>query len=233
MITSHIMIPAFFKRNHSLQYYENNSTLIEIATYNFDLGLDVGELINVSNISFIEEDYTFEVRVKSKSKILIGEKENSTLRIEYIVDLVKEEDKEKSFVSSDTDLFLMALVELADKSLLDTNITLFVQGIVVSGKLISEYTYFLGILHETHEKNSLYPDLGDTNKFLGRYMTNYSYRQKSLNHEFIYLEQAKVSFSNSVLLSPNYDGYWRGRLSRIDGFLVENLKNYNLSEYDL
>jgi len=97
MITSLVMMPAFFNKDTLGLLVEDISNLIQIAKYDFDLGLEVGEIIHISNLKDFKENYTFEARVRSKSKILKGEVKTSndcrsTLTMEYIVDIVKEED---------------------------------------------------------------------------------------------------------------------------------------------
>jgi hypothetical protein len=90
-------MPAFFNKDPLGLLVEDISNLIQIAKYDFDLDLEVGEIIHISNLRFFRENYTFEARVRSKSKILKEEVTTpndyrSTLTMEYIVDIVKEED---------------------------------------------------------------------------------------------------------------------------------------------
>src|SRR4028118_90631 len=105
MIKSLVVMPAFFKKDYLGLLVEDSSSLIKIAEYNFDLALEVDETIYLKNFSF-KRNYTFEARVRSKLKILKAEVMASpndavmatpnddmyTLIMEYIVEIVKEED---------------------------------------------------------------------------------------------------------------------------------------------
>lgn len=99
MITSLVMM-SVFKENSINQGVEDNSTLISLARCGFDLGFEVGEIIKINNIVYLENGYTFDVRVRSKVKVLTQEKIQSydseifSLRIEYIVEIVNPEDLE-------------------------------------------------------------------------------------------------------------------------------------------
>jgi hypothetical protein len=99
MITSLVAMPAFFNKDSLGLLVEDPSNLMKIAKYNFDLGLEVGEIIHISNLGFLERNYTFEARVIRKLKILKEEvvatpddDNKYTLTMEYVVEIVREED---------------------------------------------------------------------------------------------------------------------------------------------
>ncbi|WP_333253315.1 hypothetical protein [Microcoleus sp. S13_C5] len=236
MITSHIMMPTF-RKDSLFQSVEDSFTLTEVARYDFDLGLEVGELIKISNITSLslELDYIVEARVKNKSKILKEEriivdeveKAKFIVRIEYVVEFENKKDldtsytgQEKSFLSSDSDLFLMELVELAYQDSITIPITLFVQGIVVKGWLSNENWYFVNIRKHIKKAISIYPTDESRVKFLDSFREG----RKLRNQEFIYLSSAEIQFGNSRTRTTDW-GFWRGRLSHVDGFLLGHVTN--------
>ncbi|MEG3987423.1 hypothetical protein QUA13_09710 [Microcoleus sp. S28C3] len=203
------------------------------------MGLNVGELIKISNLTYSELEKSVEVIVKSKSKVLKEEmvSVNETkfiIGIEYIVE-PSFNGKEKSLISSDTDLFLMELVELAERHSISTYITLFVQGTVISGYLISEDSFFRLMKHILIDTVSIYPTLESIEKLLDtfRYFKNKHYHRQEqkevIDREFIYLTSPTIIFGNSVI-GTTTSGLWRGRLSRIDGFVLGDSKDNNLCE---
>lgn len=238
MITSHIMMSTF-RRNSLFQSVEDSFTLTEVARYDFDLGLDVGDLIKISNLTSLslELDYIVEGRVKNKSKIIKEERVRVdeveevkfTVRVEYVVEFENKSDKnpdfpveEKSFASSDSDWFLSTLVELAYKDSITIPITLFVQGVVVKGNLSNEHRYFIDIKNKI--KKAVYGEPTDesTIKFLNLFKEG----KKPINREFIYLSSAEIQFGEYTTKTTDW-GVWRGRLSHVDGFLLGELRYEN------
>jgi hypothetical protein len=141
--------------------------------------------------------------------------------------------EQKSSVSSDSDLLLRSLVQLADVRSEKMSITLFVQGSIVSGLLIGEKAYFEAL---NNALNAFNPDGSDKDKevirtFLAPFQslsTNLPDNQQEQSQwrdiEFIHLKDAKF-YSGDSLVTQDKGSYWRGRLSRIDGFWLGNLSS--------
>lgn len=230
MITSRLMM-FIFRKIHPFpkpEFY-----LTELITYDFDLDLNIGELIKLSNIytDYLEIDRPVEARVVSKSKILTG----SDWIFEYVVRLENYDAVNESFtvtdktlVSSDSDVFLMTLVELADKYLFKTTITILVKGTIIEGHLISEDAYFEGIKQKISNNHIGMPNSTRTGEFLQTFKTSkhrnddFKERKDWINREYIHLESARIHFGESPLTLRN-EPYWRGRLSSIDGYWLESL----------
>lgn len=151
--------------------------------------------------------------------------------------------QQKSSVSSDSDLLLMSLIDLletfdkasSNEVLSKLSITLFVQGSIVSGFLIGEKHYFEALNNESNNTFSSGSDEGK--KAMGAFLAPFQSFSTALpdnqgeqnafkDREFIYLKDAKFLSGNS--LNPHNKGvYWRGRLSRVDGFFIGNLSPGN------
>ncbi|MEG4350723.1 hypothetical protein QUA74_13345 [Microcoleus sp. LAD1_D3] len=82
-------------------FKENSNDIcsfIPLCRFSFDLGLEVGEVIQISNLSFLEKGYIFNVKVVNKLKTIEQQAietyhdEEFTFNVEYFVDVEKEED---------------------------------------------------------------------------------------------------------------------------------------------
>ena len=148
--------------------------------------------------------------------------------------------QEKDNTPANSDILLMSLVELAE----DTEefsgklgITLFVQGTIVTGLLINEKNYFEALSNVLNDNISRTVEGKEAfKKFLAPFHTaskissNNQDEESELNNqneesklkdiEFIHLTDAKFCVGN--ILTPIDKGvYWRGLLSRVDGFFIE------------
>lgn len=141
--------------------------------------------------------------------------------------------KEKIQLSSDADVLLMLLIDVAEgvvgKATL--NITLFVQGLIVTGVLIGEKAYFEGIYNEMNVfvSDSEQEREKDAQTFFAHYQSlslklsgNQGEESQLKNFEYIHLKNAQFYAGNS-LIPTNKKPYWRGNLSRVDGFCLGNL----------
>lgn len=134
----------------------------------------------------------------------------------------------------------MELVELAERRSISTYITLFVQGTVISGYLSNEDYYFSESEHSIQDTVSMYPTFESIENFLDtfRYFKNKYNNQEQkevIDREFIYLSYPKIRFGNTVIGTGGRN-HWRGRLSRIDGFVLGNSKTdtlYELAEWEI
>lgn len=80
-----------FRSDSLSQHVEDSFTVTEVARYDFDLGLNVGESIKISNLTSLDIYHNVEVTVKSKSKILKEERVSVSETkfipgVEYIVE---------------------------------------------------------------------------------------------------------------------------------------------------
>jgi hypothetical protein len=127
------------------------------------------------------------------------------------------------------DLLLTLLVQMVDKKPpFDIGITLFVQGSIVTGLLIGEDVYFEGLSNDMPD--SFTEDFQKLFTLIQSWDTNSPGNQEEQNQlrniEFIHLKNAKFFLGNSLV--PNNKGtYWRGRLSRVDGFSLGQLSSNN------
>ena len=139
--------------------------------------------------------------------------------------------KEKGLVLLDSDVFLMTLVHFANHASLKVGITLFIQGTVISGILIGEKAYFEGISNELKATDLFASDAGDDaiDTFINSFQppTSSSDIEKEnppLNAQFIHLKNPRIQSGDSFI-SINREVFWRGRLSRIDGFFLGYSQN--------
>ncbi|MEG4496643.1 gas vesicle accessory protein GvpU [Microcoleus sp. F10-C6] len=140
--------------------------------------------------------------------------------------------QEKDKTPANSDLLLMSLVELAEEFSEKLSVTLFVQGSIITGLLIGEKPYLEALNDELNATTSGSAEGKEAFKaFLAPFHTlskNSSDNQEEQSQlkdiEFIHLKNAK--FCNGSSLTPQNKGvYWRGLLSRIDGFFLGNLSS--------
>ncbi len=132
------------------------------------------------------------------------------------------------------DLFLNSLIKYINTAPVEMNIklgiTLCVQGSIITGLLISEKAYFEGL---SNEINAFHPFKEDFERLLAPFQVlgtslpgNQGEQNKLTDIEFIHLKNAKFFLGTSLV--PNNKGtYWRGRLSRVDGFSLGQLSSNN------
>ena len=120
----------------------------------------------------------------------------------------------------------MNLVELVNIASLEISITLFVQGAIITGMLIGEKPYFEALNNEL-KSTGFVPDEA-INTFIQKFnfsstnsSDNLEEQDQPINREFIHIKNANF-FSSSSFVSATRELYWRGRLSRIDGFFLGN-----------
>ncbi|MEG5058781.1 hypothetical protein QUB60_12040 [Microcoleus sp. A2-C5] len=140
--------------------------------------------------------------------------------------------EEKIQISSHSDVLLILLINIADDFVgkVNINITLFVQGLIVSGVLIGEKPYFEGLYNVV---NSSFSSFEEREKEVEAFLTNYkslcaklSGNQKEQNQlrniEYIHLKDVHF-YSGNTTIPNNSSPYWRGDLNRVDGFCLRNL----------
>jgi hypothetical protein len=152
--------------------------------------------------------------------------------------------EEKIQISSDSDKLLIYLIDTADKfaGQVDIDITLSVQGLTVSGVLISEKLYFDGIYNDlklsvsssdTLEKEAQI-FLENYQSFAAKLSGDLEVKSQLKNIEYIHLKNLAFyngncltpKNANNLLIPNNKGGYWRGNLNRVDGFCIGNLTEH-------
>ena len=136
--------------------------------------------------------------------------------------------KDEGMVLVNPDVLLTLLVTIVNQQSWEIGITLFVQGSIISGLLIGENMYFEGLSNEIPEPfTEGFQALFTLVKSLNTNSPGNQEEQRELkNIEFIHLKDAKFYSGNSLV--PNNRGvYWRGRLSRVDGFYLGQLSSNN------
>jgi len=116
----------------------------------------------------------------------------------------------QSHVKPDSDKLLKELIQYVNKTLYEINITIFVQGIVISGMLIPEIEYIDIVSGQYIELSEEVVDIF------------WSSRDDSIEDDYIHLKNA-IFHSDVTPITINNKVYWRGRLSSIDGFVVGEL----------
>jgi hypothetical protein len=117
---------------------------------------------------------------------------------------------EQSHVKSDSDKLLKELIQYVNKTLYEINITIFVQGIVISGILIPDIEY-IDIVSGQY--------IGLSEDLVSIF---WSSRDDLMKDDYIHLKNATFH-SDVTPITINSKVYWRGRLSSIDGFVVGKL----------
>jgi hypothetical protein len=133
--------------------------------------------------------------------------------------------EEERIVLLNLDLFLNSVVKCVNTAPVERritlDITLCVQGSLVSGLLIGEKAYFKGLSNDIKASGSFKKDFQE---FLAQFLTsgtnspdNQGEPDKLKDIEFIHLKNAQF-YSGNSFTPPQKKVYWRGRLSCIDGF---------------
>ena len=117
---------------------------------------------------------------------------------------------EQSHVKSDSDRLLKELTKYVNETHYEINITIFVQGVVISGMLITEIEYIDTVSGQY---------IGLSEEVLDIF---WSSRDDSIKDDYIHLKNA-IFHSAVSPITINNKVYWRGRLSSIDGFVVGEL----------
>lgn len=118
---------------------------------------------------------------------------------------------EQSHVKSDSDWLLKQLTQYINRTLFnEISITIFVQGIVISGILITDAEYIDTVSGEF---------IGVSEELVDIF---WSSRDDSIRDDYIHLKNATFH-SDVTPMTINSKVYWRGRLSSIDGFVVGKL----------
>lgn len=120
------------------------------------------------------------------------------------------------------DWFLGHFVSMANDSGVSVGITLFVNGLIVSGATISGADYFkaigdqvrgaIGVSEEESEGNLFQPYIDD-------YTRDREEDEAPLTLTYVHLKDAQV-WAPGQPMAPKGGMFWRGRLSSVDGFTL-------------
>ncbi len=127
------------------------------------------------------------------------------------------------------DYFLQGLVSIVDQNnFTSIGVILHVGGLIISGKLVSEQSYFKGISIEMVSEN-LHEHLRDDFREAFQKLAHAAHEldnseassgpNKSLP-EFIHLKDAKMYPDSKEPIPDNKGILWRGRISAVDGFSI-------------
>ena len=124
-----------------------------------------------------------------------------------------------------TDWFLQELVDITNRTGVGVGVTLFVEGMLVTGSLVSGKAYFEGLAALPLE-NRNYPELAEAYKklFASTAEGLETPDDDSRPATFVHLQDARVVTANGNL--PTTSGmWWRGRISAVSGFWLGALKS--------
>jgi hypothetical protein len=138
------------------------------------------------------------------------------------VEGAEQTDKYAGIDYSDPDWYLQMLIESVNGTDLKFPITLYVNGIVLTGNLVSGHLYFAGLAEQLTTffgedwehtpatvKNLTFPG--------GRYLKDKE-SDDSPPAYFVHLEEAKVMSPGQQPMPTHTGTWWRGRVSEVSGF---------------
>lgn len=118
------------------------------------------------------------------------------------------------------DWFLAMLVGFANEYQTAQSITLFVEGAVVTGKLIGGREYFTRLAETMAGTPDLFAKISDA-----FYPAGEDTEKPDVRLSFIHLKDARV-YQSGVQLPQNYKGLvWRGRLEAVSGFTIGEMES--------
>ena len=125
------------------------------------------------------------------------------------------------------DHLLETFVMYANYNIFEVGITLFVNGLIVTGSLISGKKYYEGLTEQIGTFNDnlaglLMEQANEIYKTYDAAETDIEADYSQLG--FIHLEDAKVMSTDGNCLPTDEGAFWRGKLSSIDGFILGTVK---------
>jgi hypothetical protein len=110
---------------------------------------------------------------------------------------------------SERDVILESLIDFVTADGGAIPITLQVGGLLISGLLMSEKSYFKHAFISLENKKLTFPKLSESSQ--------------SFPCAFIHLAETRITSGGSTIPQGEYGVYWRGKLESIDGFFLGNL----------
>lgn len=138
------------------------------------------------------------------------------------------EDVKLAFDGQSVDWYLQRLVGIANTSNVQFGITLFVEGIVVSGQLVSGKRYFEVFAEEF---SAAYPGSADEKEDIRRAFASHASiydngddtQQSSTPPQFIHLIESRCFSPGGQPLPGNRGVLWRGKVNAVSGFTLGSL----------
>jgi len=127
------------------------------------------------------------------------------------------------------DYFLRAMVDLVNKTNISFDVTLTVDGFLVSGHLVSGKAYFEGVSSEMADafKKSAAEEASESiRSYFLSFGNVYDNIQEDPNRPlpvFIHLKGAKFFHNSGAAIPKNRGIWWRGRISCVSGFCMGSL----------
>ncbi|KGK58581.1 hypothetical protein FHR53_000663 [Xanthomonas arboricola] len=138
------------------------------------------------------------------------------------------EDVKLAFDGQSVDWYLQKLVGIANSSDAQFGITLFVDGIIVSGQLVSGKQYFEAFAQEF---SAAYPGDAEEREEIRRAFASHASiydseddaQQSSAPPQFIHLIDARCFSPAGQPLPSNRGVLWRGKVNAVSGFTLGSL----------
>lgn len=132
------------------------------------------------------------------------------------------EETGKNRSALEVDPMLRAMVAVAERSPLELGITLTIKGLIITGFMVSQETYFnsliegLGTISQDNEiKSSLQEFLSQLKDKLAQ---NNGSASGQVQPNFIHLRNVKIYPSEGRGMPTYGDALWRGHIDSVDGF---------------
>lgn len=125
------------------------------------------------------------------------------------------------------DFVLQALVDLANVSSISIGVSLNVDGFIVSGSLASGRAYFDGVASEMAAAITDSPEASESmRKYFSTFGDIYDAIPEGEERKlpiYIHLKDAKFFHNAGKPVPGNRGVWWRGRISRVSGFILGTL----------
>ncbi|WLA29785.1 gas vesicle accessory protein GvpU [Xanthomonas citri] len=138
------------------------------------------------------------------------------------------EDVKLAFDGQSVDWYLQKLVGIANTSDVQFGVTLFVEGIVISGQLVSGKRYFEAFAQEF---SAAYPGGADEKEDIRRAFASHASiydseddtQQSNTPPQFIHLIESRCFSPGGQPLPSNRGVLWRGKVNAVSGFTLGSL----------
>ena len=135
---------------------------------------------------------------------------------------------ERKVTDAQPDPMLRAIAAVPEHSPLELGITLNVKGLIITGFIISQKTYFdalitgLGEVSQDNElKTSLQHFLGELkDKLVSERQTKTANSEQPVLPKLIHLRNVKIYPSEGRGMPTYGDALWRGKIDAVDGFTL-------------
>lgn len=135
-------------------------------------------------------------------------------------------NKEQDQVSTDDAIILMFL-DLVEQDGIELDLTLCINGVVISGTLISATNYYEGVTESSKNLKDSTMSKIIAKKFSdlkGEYAKQKEEEEESESTPLTFIHLKNAVYLNNENPPAHHGTWWRGRISSIDGFSVNDLK---------